>query len=166
LQHDSYFRTQTTSDGMEIESFSEGFLDNHLYLQLYSNSLFGRFRNASPGGMNRPGSYDDDGRYGNRDEDRNGYGYGKEREYNYRDDERYGKYGDSYGRDGDHNGEERYGRDGYRDDDYQGRSRSIDDYGSRSRSSDRDRDHAFDDDGQSSSRYCSNFSIEFFITIL
>ena len=151
---------------MEIEPFSEGFLDNHLYLQLYSNSLFGRFRNASPGGMNRPGSYDDDGRYGNRDEDRNGYGYGKEREYNYRDDERYGKYGDSYGRDGDHNGEERYGRDGYRDDDYQGRSRSIDDYGSRSRSSDRDRDHAFDDDGQSSSRYCSNFSIEFFITIL
>ncbi|KAL3572896.1 hypothetical protein D5086_026800 [Populus alba] len=111
-----------------------------------------KFRNASPGGMYRPGSYDDDGRYGNRDEDRNGYGYGKEREYNYRDDERYGKYGDSYGRDGDHNGEERYGRDGYRDDDYQGRSRSIDDYGSRSRSSDRDRDHAFDDDGQSSSR--------------
>ncbi|KAG5231951.1 clathrin interactor EPSIN [Salix suchowensis] len=111
-----------------------------------------KFRNASPGGMYRSGSYDDDGRYGNRDEDRNGYGYGKEKEYNYRDDDRYGKYGDSYGRDGDHNGEERYERDGYRDDDNQGRSQSIDGYGSRSRSSDRDREHAFDDDGHSSSR--------------
>ncbi|CAK7348953.1 unnamed protein product [Dovyalis caffra] len=119
-----------------------------------------KFRNTSPGGMYRPGSYsntggyDDDGRYGSRDEDRNGYGYGKEREYNYRDDDRYGKYGDSYGRDGDRYGEERYGRDGYRDDDYRGRSRSIDGDGSRSRSSDRDRDRdrAFDDDGQSSSR--------------
>ncbi|KAJ6941274.1 clathrin interactor EPSIN 2-like [Populus alba x Populus x berolinensis] len=114
-----------------------------------------KFR-TSPGGMYRPGSYsstrgyDDDGRY--KDEDRNGYGYGKEREYNYRDDDRYGKYGDSYGRDADRYGEERYGRDGYRDDDYQGRSRSVDGYGSRSRSSDRDRDRAFDDDGQSSSR--------------
>ncbi|KAG5252073.1 clathrin interactor EPSIN [Salix suchowensis] len=114
-----------------------------------------KFR-TSPGGMYRPGSYsstggyDDDGRY--KDEDRNGYGYGKEREYNYRDDDRYGKYGDSYGRDADRYGEERYGRDGYRDDDYRERSRSIDGYGSRSRSSDRDRDRAFDDDGQSSSR--------------
>ncbi|XP_015583026.2 clathrin interactor EPSIN 3 isoform X1 [Ricinus communis] len=117
-----------------------------------------KFRNTSAGGMYKPGSYGDrydderyEGRYGSRDEDRNGYGYGRERDYNYRDDDRYGKYGDSYSRDGDRYGrdnEERYSRDGYRDDDYQGRSRSIDDYGSRSRSSDR----GADDDGQSSSR--------------
>ncbi|KAF2302527.1 hypothetical protein GH714_037316 [Hevea brasiliensis] len=122
--------------------------------------------NREIGGMYRPSSYsstggygdkyDDDryeGRYGSRDEDRNGYGYGREREYNYRDDDRYGRYGDSYSRDGDRYGrdyEERYSRDGYRDDDYRGRSRSIDDYGSRSRSSDRDR--GFHDDGQPSSR--------------
>ncbi|KAG7995190.1 hypothetical protein I3843_01G096100 [Carya illinoinensis] len=128
-----------------------------------------KFRSASStGGMYRPGSYsstggygdryDDDryeGRYGSRDEDRNGYG--REREAGYRDDDRYGRYGDSYSRDGDRYGkdnEERYNRDGYRDDDYRGRSQSADDYqyGSRSRSFDRDRDRAFDDDGQYSSR--------------
>lgn len=123
-----------------------------------------KFRSAqSTGGMYRPGSYsstggygdryEDDryeGRYGSRDEDRNGYG--KER-----DDDRYGRYGDSSSRDGDRYGrdyEERSSRDGYRDDDYRGRSRSVDDnqYGSRSRSSDIDKDRAFDDDGQYSSR--------------
>ncbi|XP_043811746.1 clathrin interactor EPSIN 2 isoform X3 [Manihot esculenta] len=125
-----------------------------------------KFRSTSAGGMYRPSSYssaggygdrnDNDryeGRYGSRDEDRNGYGSGKDGEYNYRDDDRYGRYGDSYSRDGDRNGrdyEERYSRDGYRDDDYRGRSQSVDDYGSRSRSSDRDR--GYDDDSQSSSR--------------
>lgn len=109
------------------------------------------------GGMYRPSSYsgDDDryeGRYGSRDDDRNGYG--REREWGSRDDERYGKYGgdgDRYSRDSD----ERYGRDGYRDDDHRGRSRSIDDYqyGSRSRSADRERERAYEDDGQYSSRY-------------
>lgn len=104
--------------------------------------------------MYRPGSYSnsgaygdryDDDRYGNREEDRNGYG--RERELGYRDDDRYNRDGDRYGRDY----EERYGRDGYRDDDYRGRSRSVDyQYDTRSRSSDRDRD---DDDGQHSSRY-------------
>ncbi|XP_030937916.1 clathrin interactor EPSIN 2-like [Quercus lobata] len=124
-----------------------------------------KFRTASStGGMYRPGSYGDryeddryEGRYGSRDEDRNGYGYGKEREMGYRDDDRYGRYGDSNSRDGDRYGrdyDERSSRDGYRDDDYRGRSRSVDDYqyGSRSRSSDRDKDRAFDDDGQYSSR--------------
>ncbi|KAL3506636.1 hypothetical protein ACH5RR_032018 [Cinchona calisaya] len=126
-----------------------------------------KYRNTSTGGMYRPGSYsgaggygeryDDDrydGRYGSRDEDRNGYG--KEREWGSRDDDRYGRYGDSYSRDGDRysRDEDSYGRDGYRDDDYRGRSRSVDDYqyASRSRSSDRDRDHAYEDDGQYSSR--------------
>ncbi|CAN0923190.1 Clathrin interactor EPSIN 2 [Linum grandiflorum] len=118
-----------------------------------------RFRSPSAGGMHRPGSnsgggygerYDDDryeGRYGNRDEERNGYG--RERESNYRDDDRYGRYGDSYNRDGNRD-EERYGRDGYRDDGYRGRSRSNDGYGSRGRSSDRERGN--DEDGQYSAR--------------
>ncbi|KAL5537946.1 hypothetical protein UlMin_046062 [Ulmus minor] len=115
-----------------------------------------KFRSpSSSGGMYRPGGgygdrYDDD-RYGGRDEDRNGYG--REREWGYRDEDRYGRNGDSYGHDGDRYGreyEERYGRDGYREDDYRGRSQSVDDnqYGTRSRSSDRDR-RSFDDDASS-----------------
>jgi hypothetical protein len=116
--------------------------------------------------MYKPGSYGDkydDDRYGSRDEDRNGYGYGRERETGYRDDDRYGRYGDSNSRDGDRY-EERYSRDGYKDDDYRGRSRSVDDFqdGSRSRSFDRDRDRAFDDDGQYSSRYVS-ISMGFYV---
>ncbi|PHT28626.1 Clathrin interactor EPSIN 3 [Capsicum baccatum] len=64
-------------------------------------------------------------------------------------------FGDPYSLDGD-----RYGRcyddrsrDGNRDDDHRGRSRSVDNYsnGSRSRSSDRNGDHAYDDDNQYSS---------------
>lgn len=113
--------------------------------------------------MYRPGSggygdrYDDDryeSRSGNRDDDRNGYG----RERDPRDDDRYGRYGESYGREGDRNSrdnEERYGRDGYKDDEYRGRGQSIDDYqyGSRSRSADRERSQANEDDGQYSSRF-------------
>ncbi|KAK4725839.1 hypothetical protein R3W88_030756 [Solanum pinnatisectum] len=122
-----------------------------------------KFRNTSAGGMYRPGSQSgsggygdrfDEDRYGGRDEERNGYG--REREWGYRDEDKNGKYGDSNSRDGD-----RYGRDyddrsrdGNKDDDYRGRSRNTDDYnyGSRSRSSDRYRDHTNDDDGQYSSR--------------
>ncbi|XP_038991826.1 clathrin interactor EPSIN 2-like isoform X5 [Hibiscus syriacus] len=113
-----------------------------------------KFRNTSSGGMYRPGSggYGDRYDYGNRDyDDQNGYG--RDREYADRDDDRYGRYGDSNSRDGDSYGrdyEDRNSRDGYRDDDYRGRSTSVDDYqhGTRSRSSDRDR--AFDEDGASS----------------
>ncbi|XP_050372730.1 clathrin interactor EPSIN 2 [Argentina anserina] len=120
-----------------------------------------KFRSTpSSGGLYRPGSYTDryeDDRYGGRDEDRNGYGYGKDREWGYKDDDRYGRSGDSYSRDGDRYGreyDEQNGREGYRDDDYRGRSRSVDgdQYGSRSRSSDRERERAYDDDGQYSSR--------------
>lgn len=97
-----------------------------------------RFHNTSGGMKQRPGSYpgaggyDDDGRYGSRDDDRNGYG--REREYSY--------------------GDERSGRDRYRDDEYRGR-RSVDgdSYGRRSRSSDRDRERAYADEGPYSSRY-------------
>ncbi|XP_047979126.1 clathrin interactor EPSIN 2 isoform X2 [Salvia hispanica] len=119
-----------------------------------------KFRSSPSGGMYHPGSggygdrYDDD-RYGNRDDDRNGYG--RDREWGSRDEDRYGRYGESYGRDGDRYGrdnEERFGRDGYKDDDYQGRSQSNDDYnyGSRSRSADRERNPANEDDSQYSSR--------------
>ncbi|PIN21712.1 Equilibrative nucleoside transporter protein [Handroanthus impetiginosus] len=127
-----------------------------------------KYRSTPMGSMYRPGSYsgsggygdryDEDryeGRYGYRDDDRNGYG--RERDGGSRDDDRYGRYGDSYGREGDRYGrdyEERYGRDAYRDDDYRGRGQSIDDYhyGSRSRSVEGDRNRANEDDGQYSSR--------------
>ncbi|GMH26577.1 hypothetical protein Nepgr_028420 [Nepenthes gracilis] len=129
-----------------------------------------KFRNTSAmGGMYRPGSYsssggygdryDDDyyhnGRYGSKDEERTGYG--REREWGYRDEDRYGRYGDSYSGDGDHynrDSEERYGRDSYRDDAYHGTSRGFDDnrHGSRGRSSDRERHRSFDDDDRHSSR--------------
>ncbi|KNA10833.1 hypothetical protein SOVF_140740 [Spinacia oleracea] len=112
-----------------------------------------KFRNTSAvGGMYRPGSggYGDD-RYEGQDE-RNGYG--REREWGSRDDERYG---DSYSREGDRYGresEEQYGRDRYGDDDSRGRARSVDDYqyGSRGRSSDRDGDRAYNDDDRHSAR--------------
>ncbi|MQL95645.1 hypothetical protein Taro_028319 [Colocasia esculenta] len=121
----------------------------------------------STGGMTRPASYsgsgsygdhfDDDhyhGNYGNREDDRNGYG--RDRDWGYRDDDRYGKGGDSYGRDGDRynrDSDERYNRDGFRNDDYRG-SGGTDDYqfGSRNRSIDRDKDRPFDEDDRYSSR--------------
>lgn len=118
-----------------------------------------KYRNTSTGSMYRPGSYSnpggygdryDEDRYGGRDDDRNGYG--REREWGGNED-RYGR--DSYGREGDRYGreyDERYTRDGYRDDDYSGRNRSTDEYNSGSRSSEKERDHAYDDDAQYSSR--------------
>ncbi|KAL9316901.1 hypothetical protein ACSQ67_013418 [Phaseolus vulgaris] len=115
-----------------------------------------KFRASSTGGMYRPGShsssgaygdrYEDD-RYGSREEDRSDHGYGREREWGYRDDDRYSREGDRYGKDY----EERYRKDGYRDDEYHRRSVDDGQYGSRSRSSDRDHDHNVDDDGQRSS---------------
>jgi len=91
-----------------------------------------------PGSHSSSGAYGDryeDDRYGSREEDRSDHGYGREREWGYRDDDRYS-------------------RDGYRDDEYRRRSVDDDQYGSRSRGSDRDHDHNnFDDDGQRSSRY-------------
>ncbi|KAH7691481.1 epsin protein [Dioscorea alata] len=121
----------------------------------------------STSGSNRPGSYsntggygdryDDDrfeGRYGNREEDRNGYG--RERDWGHRDDERYGRGRNSFGRDGDRYGsesEERYGRDNYKDDDYRG-GRGSDDrqFGPRNRSFERDGDRSYEDDDHHASR--------------
>ncbi|KAL3634349.1 hypothetical protein CASFOL_021403 [Castilleja foliolosa] len=105
----------------------------------------GMYRSGSSPGSGGYGDRPDDERYGNRDDDRNSYG--REREWGSRDDDRYGRQGESYGRDGDRysrDNEERYGRDGYKDDEYQ--------YGSRSRSADRDRTRSNEDDGQYSSR--------------
>ncbi|CAL0320688.1 unnamed protein product [Lupinus luteus] len=109
-----------------------------------------KFHNNSAGGMPRPGDRYDDDRYGSREEDRSGSGYGREREWGSRDGDQYSREGDRYGRDY----EERSSRDGYRDDEYSGRNQSVDDYqyGSRSRSSDGDHDRGYDDDVQRSSR--------------
>ncbi|KAK1563723.1 hypothetical protein Q3G72_031747 [Acer saccharum] len=76
-----------------------------------------------------------------------GNGYERERDYGYRDDDQYGRNGDSYscGRDYD----DRYGSDSYRDDDSHGGSRNVDRYqDSSGRNSNRYR--AFGDDSQSS----------------
>ncbi|KAJ0262543.1 ENTH domain-containing protein [Hirschfeldia incana] len=104
-----------------------------------------KYRSSAPGGMYKPsGGYGDKYDYGSRDEERSSYG--REREYGYRDDDRNSRDGDRHSRDS----EDRYGRDGNREDDYRGRSRSVDNYqnGSRGRSSERER--TFEDDGQSS----------------
>ncbi|KAL5703049.1 hypothetical protein ACHQM5_028191 [Ranunculus cassubicifolius] len=122
-----------------------------------------KFRTSSTtGGMYRPGSYSstgsmadryEDDRYGNRDDDRNGYG--RERDWS-REEDRNSRGGDSYSRDGDRYGRDsdEYGRDGYRDDESRGRSHSVEgnQYGTRSRSSDAYRDRSYDDDGRYSSR--------------
>ncbi|KAJ0612370.1 putative ENTH domain-containing protein [Helianthus annuus] len=99
-----------------------------------------KFHNTSGSAKYRPGSYPgaggyDDDRFEGRYGDRNGNGYG------------YGRESDGY-----RYGEERYGRDQYRDDEYRGR-RSVDgdSYDRRSRSSD-DRERAYGDEGQYSSR--------------
>uniref|UniRef100_M4F9G7 UBX domain-containing protein n=1 Tax=Brassica campestris TaxID=3711 RepID=M4F9G7_BRACM len=104
-----------------------------------------KYRTSAPGGMYKPsGGYGDKYDYGSRDEERSSYG--REREYGYRDDDRNSRDGDRHSRDS----EDRYGRDGNREDDYRGRSRSVDNFqtGSRGRSSDRER--TFEDDGHSS----------------
>lgn len=113
--------------------------------------------------MYRPGSYSSSGGYGDRydndryegrygNDDQNGYGREREYGYGYRDDDRSSRNGDSYSRDGDRYGrdyEDRYSRDVYRDDDYRGRSRSVDAY--------QDGSSRNSDDGQLSSRYESTF---------
>ncbi|XP_015962914.1 clathrin interactor EPSIN 3 isoform X2 [Arachis duranensis] len=158
LSEFQYVDSSGRDQGINVRKKSQGLVllvnDKEKIIEVRQKAAANRdkFRNTSGNGMYRPGSgsgaygdrYDDD-RYGNREEDRNGYGYGREREPGYRDDDRYSRDGDRYGREY----EERYSRDGYRDDDYRGRSQSVDyAYDTRSRSSDRDRD----DDGQYSSR--------------
>ncbi|KAL6911318.1 hypothetical protein ACP4OV_000123 [Aristida adscensionis] len=112
----------------------------------------------SPGGYG--GGYDNDryeGSYGSRYDNRNGYG--REREYGYRDDERYGGPGDTpnredrYSRDSN----ERDGRDQYREDEYKG-SHSNHEYaeGSGRRSYGRERDSYGDDEAYSSRSRGSN----------
>ncbi|KAL9667913.1 hypothetical protein QQ045_002282 [Rhodiola kirilowii] len=97
---------------------------------------------SKPGGSS-PGGYGD--RY--NEENQNGHGK----------DDRYGRYGDSSSCDGDRSDREsetRYSRDGSVDDEHQGGGRNIDDQNNfpRNRSAERDGNQA-DDDGYSSSRY-------------
>ncbi|CAN6279669.1 unnamed protein product [Urochloa humidicola] len=112
----------------------------------------------SPGGYG--GGYDNDryeGSYGSRYDNRNGNG--REREYGYRDDDRYGGPGDTPNREGDRysrDSNERYGRD-YREDEYKG-SHSNHEYaeGSGRRSYGRERDSYGDDEAYSSRGRGSN----------
>ncbi|PKA53407.1 Clathrin interactor EPSIN 2 [Apostasia shenzhenica] len=96
--------------------------------------------------------YDDDryeGRYGSRDDDRNGYG--RERDSGYRDDDQYGRGGNFY-RDGDQYGrdaDERYEK--YKDDDSRGRSNDDYQFGP-SKSFEKERDNSFEDDDNVSYR--------------
>ncbi|XP_062221631.1 clathrin interactor EPSIN 2-like [Phragmites australis] len=103
----------------------------------------------SPGGYG--GGYDNDRYEGGRYDNRNGYG--REREYGYRDDDRYGGPGDTPNREGDRysrDSNERYGRD-YREDEFKG-SGSNHEYaeGSGRRSYGRERDSYGDDEAYSS----------------
>ncbi|CAH8306047.1 unnamed protein product [Eruca vesicaria subsp. sativa] len=110
-----------------------------------ANANRDKYRSSAPGGMYKPsGGYGDKYDYGSRDEERSSYG--REKEYGYRDDDKNSRDGDRHSRDS----EDRYGRDGNREDDNRGRSRSVDNYenGSRGRSSERER--TFEDDGHSS----------------
>ncbi|XP_018439786.2 clathrin interactor EPSIN 2 [Raphanus sativus] len=103
-----------------------------------------KYRSSAPGGMYKPsGGYGDRYDYGSRDDERSSYG--REREYGYRDDDRNSRDGDRYS-------EDRYGRDGNREDDYRGRSKSVDNFPHSSRGRSSDRERTFEDDGHSSSR--------------
>ncbi|RLN08463.1 clathrin interactor EPSIN 2 [Panicum miliaceum] len=112
----------------------------------------------SPGGYG--GGYDNDrfeGGYGSSYDNRNGNG--REREYGYRDDDRYGGPGDTPNREGDRHSRdsnERYGRD-YREDEYKG-SHSNHEYaeGTGRRSYGRERDSYGDDEAYSSRGRGSN----------
>ncbi|KAG8060651.1 hypothetical protein GUJ93_ZPchr0002g26526 [Zizania palustris] len=105
------------------------------------------------------GGYDNDrheGSYGSRYDNRNGYG--GEREYGYRDDDRYGGAGSTPNQEGDRysrDSNERYGRD--RDDEYKG-SHSNHEYaeGSGRRSYGQERDSYGDDEAYSSRGRGSN----------
>lgn len=106
---------------------------------------------ATSGAHRSPGGYDNDryeGSNGSRYDNRNGYG--REREYGYRDDDRYSGAGDTPNREGD-----RYSRDSNernREDEYRG-SNSNPEYaeGSGRRSYGRERD-SYDNDEAYSSR--------------
>ncbi|VFQ92315.1 unnamed protein product [Cuscuta campestris] len=113
------------------------------------------------GSVHRPSSYSStrgygegrySGHYGSRDDNR--IGYGKERGWSHRDED---IYGDSYGRHGeryDREYEERNSHYAYTDSDYRGSgtSKSIDEYGSRSKSFEREREIACDGSDHQSSR--------------
>ncbi|KAK4766113.1 hypothetical protein SAY87_007755 [Trapa incisa] len=110
-----------------------------------------KFHNSNLGNeMYKPGGYGDrydDDRYSGRDDS----GYGRGREGGYKDDDRNGRNRDSYSYSRD--SEERYDRDGYREDGFQDNRN-----GSRSGSVNKDGDHSLDDDGQYAARLDRKFS--------
>ncbi|KAE8713565.1 Clathrin interactor EPSIN 2 [Hibiscus syriacus] len=155
-----YIDSSGRDQGSNVRKRSQSLLvlvnDNERVIEVRQKAVSNRdrFQNTSAGGMYRQGSegygdrYNND-HHGSREENQNAYG--RDREYGYRDHDRYSRYGDSNGHDGDRYGrdyEDRYSRDGYKDNDYRGRSVEGDQYGARSRGSDRDR--SSDDDGSSS----------------
>ncbi|XP_023526812.1 clathrin interactor EPSIN 2-like isoform X1 [Cucurbita pepo subsp. pepo] len=130
--------------------------DKERIVEVRQKAAANRYKFRTPSSMSRmyrsrTGGYDEryEGQYGSYDGDKNVDSFGRERDYGFRDD-RSGRNEDSYSR----GYEGRYNRAGYKDDDYRGRSRSIDDhqYGSRSRSFDRDGERTYDDDSHVSSR--------------
>lgn len=108
-----------------------------------------------------------EGRYGNRDDNRKGYG--RERDWGHRGDDKYGRGRDSYGQGEDHYGRDandHYSKDGYRNDVCKASGVNGDNhYASRDRSSDRKKDHHFEDDDQYSSRYASTSHIHLLLLI-
>ncbi|KAJ8459329.1 hypothetical protein OPV22_032255 [Ensete ventricosum] len=117
--------------------------DKERIYELRQKGAASRDKYRGAGSTGRPGGYSDhceddryEGHHPSRDEDR--YGNGKEKEWGSKDDDRYNRDRDSYGREGDRSSvysDERYGRDGSRDDDSRG-GHGNDDYqdGSRNRS--------------------------------
>ncbi|RWR83964.1 Epsin domain-containing protein [Cinnamomum micranthum f. kanehirae] len=94
-------------------------------------------------------------RYGNRDDDRNGYG--RDREWGQTDDNYHGRRRGSNGHGEDHyvrDSDDSYSKDGYRDDDHKASgSKGDNHHASRDRRSDRGGEyHPYEDDDQCSSR--------------
>nr|XP_010920459.1 clathrin interactor EPSIN 2 isoform X2 [Elaeis guineensis] len=114
---------------------------------------YGGGRTYRPDSRGHDDRLDDDrfeGRYGNRDEDRNRYG--RERDSGF---DRYGQGGDSSSQDGDRYGRdfgERYRTEAYGDENYRGRGSDSYRFRSRSRSVDVDTDRSIDDDDRYSYR--------------
>lgn len=109
-----------------------------------------RFRSTL---SSRPGDrYDDEryeSRYGNKEDD--WYNNGKEREWGYRDDDKSGRASDLYDQEGYRYGrysDERYGKDGYRDDENRG-VQGHDDYRYGSKNTSFSGGRSFDDDDRS-----------------
>nr|XP_010326912.1 clathrin interactor EPSIN 2 isoform X1 [Solanum lycopersicum] len=134
LSHFQYIDSTGKDQGIHIRNKSQALLllvnDKEKIQQLRLKAATNRdkFHNTSRGDMHRPGSYSTSGqRYRDRNE------YGREIEWGYREEEKYGRH------DGDRSPDEKT------NDDHVGTSQSVDDYSSESR-------YDNTDDGQYSPR--------------